>query len=96
MPQFCIFQGPREELRGLNFFWNKIAEVFVHISLRKPKVFVPQILRHYLTKEGRVQKLFYFLIRIKEPYIRTFEGLTRLKILGILQTDIMLDVSLSF
>ena len=46
-----------------------------------------QILRHYLTKEGRVGKLFYSLMRIKEPCVRKFEGLTRSKILGILQTD---------
>ena len=56
-------------------------------SLRKPKVFVPQILRHYLTKEGRVRKLFCCLIRVKEPCVRNFEGLTRSKILGILQTE---------
>ena len=97
MPQFCISQGElqkeREELLGLKFFWNKIAEIFVHIS--EPKVFVSQILRHYLTKEGRVRKLFYCLMRIQEPCIRTFEGLTRLNIFGISQTDIMLDVSLS-
>ena len=49
-------------------------------------VFVLQILRHYLTKEGRAGKLFYCLIRIKEPCVRKFEGLTRSKILGILQT----------
>ena len=33
MPQFCISQGQRDELRGLNFFWNKIAEIFFHIML---------------------------------------------------------------
>ena len=47
-----------------------------------------QILRHYLTKEGRVRRLFYCLIRTKERCIRKFEGLTRSKILGILQTVI--------
>ena len=41
-------------------------------SLRKLKVFVSQILRHYLTKE---------------VYIRRFEELERSKILGILQTE---------
>ena len=55
-------------------------------SLRKPKVFVSQILRHYLTKEGRFRKLFHCLIRIKEPCVRKYEGLTRSKVLGILQT----------
>ena len=43
--------------------------------------------RHYLTKEGRVRKSFYCLIWIKEPCVRKFEGLTRSKILWILQTD---------
>ena len=42
----------------------------------------------HLTKEDRVRKLFYCLIRIKEPCVGKFEGLTRSKILGILQTDI--------
>ena len=58
-------------------------------SQRKPKVFVLQILRQYLTKEGRVRKLFYCLIRIKEPCVRKYEGLTRSKILGILQTGLL-------
>ena len=58
------------------------------ISLRKPKVFVSHILRHYLTKECHVQKFFYCLIRLKKPCIRKFEGSTHSKILGILQTEI--------
>ena len=45
-----------------------------------------QILRHYLTKEGRVRKFFNCLLRIKEPCVRKFEGVTSSKILGILQT----------
>ena len=57
------------------------------ISGRKPKVFVSKILRHYLTKEGRVRKLFYCLMPRKEPCVqRNFEGLTRSTIFGILQT----------
>ena len=51
---------------------------------------MPQILRHYLTKEGRVRKVFNCLIRIKEPCVRKFEGITRSKILGILQTVLLL------
>ena len=56
------------------------------ISLRKPKVFVSQILRRCLTKEGCVWKFFCCLIRIKEPCVRKFEGFARSKILGISQT----------
>ena len=56
-------------------------------SLRKLKAFAWQILQRYLTKEGCVRKLFYCLIWIKEPCVRKFEGLTGLKILGILQTE---------
>ena len=41
-----------------------------------------------LAKEGCVQKLFYCLIPIKEPYIPKYDGLSRSKILGILQTEI--------
>ena len=29
MPQFCISHSQQEELRGLNFFWNKIAFIWV-------------------------------------------------------------------
>ena len=47
-----------------------------------------QILRHYLTKEGRFRKLFYCLIRIKEPCVRKIERLTRPKTLEILQTEL--------
>ena len=56
------------------------------ISLRKPKIFALQILRLYLTKEGFVLKFFYYLIWIKEPYVRKFGALARSKILGISQT----------
>ena len=59
-----------------------------NLSLRKPRVFVSQILRHYLTKESRIRRLFYCSIQIKEPCVRKFEGCTRSKILGILQTDV--------
>ena len=52
-------------------------------------VFVLQILRHYLTKEGRVSKLFCCLIRMKGPCVRKSEWLTRSKILGILQTEML-------
>ena len=62
-------------------------EVIAKFSLRKPKVFVSQILRHCLTKGGCIRKLFYCLIRTKEPCVKKFEGLIRLKILGILQTE---------
>ena len=55
-------------------------------SLRNPKIFVSQIRRRYLTKEGPVLKFFHCLIWIKEPCIRKFEGLARSKILGISQT----------
>ena len=58
------------------------------ISLRKPKVFVPQILQHYLTKEGCTGKLLYCLMQIKEPCIRKFVGLTCSKVLVILQTEL--------
>ena len=53
-------------------------------SLRK-LVFALQILRRYLTKEGRVLKSFYYLIWIKEHCVRKFEGLTRSKLFGISQ-----------
>ena len=53
------------------------------IQSQKTQGFVSQ---NYLTKEGRIRKLFYCLIWIKEPCVRKFEGLTRSKILGILQT----------
>ena len=71
----------------------KLQDSNVHkldkIILRKPKVFASQILRLYLTKEGRVRKIFYCLIWIKEPCVRKFEGLARSKILGISQTKMM-------
>ena len=47
-----------------------------------------QILRRYLTKEGRVRKFLYCLIWIKEFCVRKFEGLTLSKILGISQTKL--------
>ena len=37
-----------------------------------------------------VKKLFFSLIPIKEPCVRKFEGLTRSKILGILQTEMVI------
>ena len=46
-----------------------------------------QILRHDLTKQGRVRIFVYCFIRIKEPSVRKSEGLTHSKILGILQTE---------
>ena len=57
-------------------------------SLRKPKVSALQILRRYLTIEGRVRKFFCNLIWIKEPCVRKFEGLAVPKILGISQTTL--------
>ena len=39
-----------------------------------------QILRRYLTKEGRVRNFFFYLIWIKEPCVRKFEGLASSKI----------------
>ena len=51
------------------------------------KVFVSQILRHYLTNEGYVRKLLYYLIWIKEPRVRKFEVLTRSKSFVISQTE---------
>ena len=47
-----------------------------------------KLMRQYLTKEGRIRELFYGLIRIKEPCVRKSEGLTRWKILEILQTEL--------
>ena len=58
----------------------------------KLKVFTLQILPHYLIKEGRITKFFYCLIWIKEPCVQKFEWLTHLKILGILQTDILSQI----
>ena len=46
-----------------------------------------EILRHYLTEEGRVRKLFYGLMQMAEPCVRKFEELTCSKIFGILQTE---------
>ena len=54
---------------------------------QKTQGFVSQILRHYLAKEGCVQKLRYCLIPIKDPCARKYEELPRSKILGILQTE---------
>ena len=67
---------------------NTIKPCKVIFSLRKPKVFALQILRRYLMNEDRVRKLFYYLIRKKEPCVRKFEGLARSKILGISQIDL--------
>ena len=55
---------------------------------QKTRVFVSQILRHYLTLESRIRKLFGCSIQIEESYFRKFEGLTRSKILGIWQTEL--------
>ena len=56
-------------------------------SLRKPKVFVLQILQVTLCDKRRSHsKLFSLFIWIKEPCVRKFEGLERLKLLGISQT----------
>ena len=46
-----------------------------------------QILRRYLTKEGRVRKFFDYLIWTKEPCVRKFDGLARSKILEISETN---------
>ena len=46
-----------------------------------------------LAKEGCVQKLFYCLIPIKELCIPKYGGLSSLKILGILQTEIIFTMS---
>ena len=64
----------------------------LHFSLRKPKVFALQILRRYLTNDDRVQKLFYCLIRKKEPCVRKFKVLARSEILGISQTDLTMMI----
>ena len=50
---------------------NRVLKTHV-FSLRKPKFFVSQILRFYLTKEGRVRKFFHCLMWIKEPCVRNF------------------------
>ena len=74
-----------------HMLWRK-NERFVYISLRKPKVFVSQILRGYLKKKGRIRKFFYCL---REPCVRKFGGLARSKILEISQTNITKSISLS-
>ena len=80
------------------FSCGRFCQLFVGLnflfSLIEPKGFVSQILRHYLTKEGRVRKLFNCLILIKEPYVRKSEGLTRWKILGILQIVVFMITTL--
>ena len=48
-----------------------------------------------LAKEGCVQKLFYCLIPIKEPCVPKYEGLPRSRILGILQTETNLYITMS-
>ena len=63
------------------------AHFVMQYQSQKTQAFVLQILRRYLTKEDRFRKLFYCLIRIKEPCLRKSEGLTCSKILGILQAD---------
>ena len=92
-----MFSSPKDNSDSENiyhpdFSYNAerclIVDISPKFSLRKPKTFVSQILRHYLTKEGRVRKLLYCLIRIKESCIRKSERLTRLKIRGILQTEL--------
>ena len=64
--------------------------LLLNFSLRIPKVFVSQILRHHLTKEGRVGNCLFvyknlafdiFCIRLVS------QGLTSSKNLGILQTE---------
>ena len=45
-----------------------------------------QILQHYQTIEGRTFLLFNME---KEPSVRKFEELTRSKVLGILQAEII-------
>ena len=60
-------------------------------SLRIPKVFALQILRRYLTKEGRVRKFFVLFNMVKEPCVRKFERLARSKVLGISQTKSTCD-----
>ena len=60
------------------------AEVLIPINLHVNVYSVSE--NQGLTKEGRVRKLFYCLIRIKEPFVRKSEGLKYSKILGILQT----------
>ena len=67
-------------------------DCFLISVTEKPKVFTLQILPHYLMKEGRIRKVFYCLIWIKEPGIQKFEWLTHLKILGILRTDILSQI----
>ena len=67
-------------------YWKVTLSSALLFSLRKPKVFVSQILPHHLTKEGCVRKSFYCLVRIKEPCVRKFEAVIRSKILLILQT----------
>ena len=58
---------------------NQRYHHFYLTGLKKPKVFVAE--------RKRVRKLFFSLIPVKEPCVRKFEGLTRSKILGILQTE---------
>ena len=64
------------------------GRIFVTLQSQKTQGFVSQILRHYLTEEGHVRKLFSCVLHIKKPCVRNSGGLTRSKILGILQTDL--------
>ena len=52
------------------------------LSLRTPKVFASQILRCYLTKEGRVRKFFYWSIWIKNVAFENLKGSHVRKFLG--------------
>ena len=45
-----------------------------YYSLRKPKVFALQILRRYLTKEGRVRKFFYYFLLYMDILKRTLRS----------------------
>ena len=68
-------------LFGTNYklpaLWAKEVGEFSNMWYQSQKTqgFVVQILRCYLTKEGRVQNLFYCLIWIKELCVRKFKGL---------------------
>ena len=62
-----------------------LSQQFGEISPRKPKFCVADFAT--LSDERRSRsKILYHLIWITEPCVRKVEGLTRLKVLGILQT----------